>query len=83
MTSELGTLPESAEPGTVVALISVQGTLTQVQMGTELPYSRPFAFTLKSAFRNQVLPGDCWALGPRGQTSHDIMVNASDAGSLL
>lgn len=33
VTSELGTLPESAEPGTVVALISVQD-LTQVQMGT-------------------------------------------------
>nr|CAI9688950.1 unnamed protein product [Rangifer tarandus platyrhynchus] len=81
VTSELGTLPESAEPGTVVALISVQDpdSGSNGDVSLRIPDHLPFA--LKSAFRNQFSLVTAGPLDREAKSSYDIMVTASDAGS--
>ncbi|XP_044081717.1 protocadherin gamma-C4 isoform X3 [Neovison vison] len=81
VTSELGTLPESAEPGTVVALISVQDpdSGSNGDVSLRIPDHLPFA--LKSAFRNQFSLVTAGPLDREAKSSYDIMVTASDAGN--
>lgn len=81
VTSELGTLPESAEPGTVVALISVQDpdSGSNGDVSLRIPDHLPFA--LKSAFRNQFSLVTAGPLDREARSSYDIMVTASDAGN--
>lgn len=81
VTSELGTLPESAEPGTVVALISVQDpdSGSNGDVSLRIPDHLPFA--LKSAFRNQFSLVTAGPLDREAKSSYDITVTASDAGN--
>ncbi|XP_072486653.1 protocadherin gamma-C4 isoform X3 [Notamacropus eugenii] len=81
LTSELGTLRESAEPGTVVALISVQDPDSGPNGDVSLRIPEHLPFALKSAFKNQFSLVTAAALDREVESKYEILVTASDAGS--